>query len=300
MRPIVVAAPSFEEGSGGTIVLHYLVDRLRSLGYEAYAYPMLRRSARSSRLSITWKNHRFDRNLRRDPGQFRTHLAMDVPLAQPRHIRKGIVVYPEIVTGNPLNARRVVRWVLFFLTEHEKGMQHHEIPAEEVFFYQSLFVENLPWVRPDNELRVTWMMDDVYRQTNFGTRSGACRMVRKGNPDDIPENDEAILLDGRPHEEIARIFNETEFFYCHDPHTMYSTYAVLCGCTPIVLPYKGLTEEQWRPEDERCGLAYGDTPENIAKARRTRLGMFELMAAKKQAEEEQVRHFAQRLAERFP
>ncbi len=38
-RPIVVYANHFRETSGGVIVLHLLVDRLRAIGVDAYLMP---------------------------------------------------------------------------------------------------------------------------------------------------------------------------------------------------------------------------------------------------------------------
>jgi hypothetical protein len=46
--------------------------------------------------------------------------------------------------------------------------------------------------------------------------------------------------------------------------TMYSIYAVLCGCKSVVVPLEGLTKEDWQPQKEyRYGIAYGfdDLPE---------------------------------------
>jgi len=54
-------------------------------------------------------------------------------------------------------------------------------------------------------------------------------------------------------------------FISYDPLTLYSSLAVLCGCTSVVIPSKGMHEEDWQPEARRrFGIAYGF--ENIGRS----------------------------------
>ena len=231
-RPIVVDCPPFHENNGGAIVLHTLVDQLRALGVEAYAVslghdyadiksPLLRALKR-------W-------NRRRRRGSFKTHPSMDVPLAPKEIIEHAIVVYPETRSGNPLQSSRVARWMLhkhgFFGVDAKIG------PNEEIFYFHAAYVEDFKKIPNDRILTVGYFNEYMYK--NLGhPRQGTCRMIRKGKYSGylIPEPDNAILLDGKSHREIAQVFNTTEIFYCHDPYTAFLYFAALCGCVPVVVP----------------------------------------------------------------
>ena len=90
----VIYTPSHSEQCGGCTVLHVLVDRLnRRYGSVhvpvAYVVPM------GATINVS--------------------PALATPfLPSWMKASDGIVVYPEIVNGNPLNGSKVVRWILYF------------------------------------------------------------------------------------------------------------------------------------------------------------------------------------------
>lgn len=303
-RPIVVNAPPFDEQSGGCIVLHYLTHRLRGMGVEAYVFPLLddihpaagpmMRYFRKAQLKQDYVTGR---------RPYRTHPALDTPLAPLSALRHGIAVYPEIVSGNPLGCSRVVRWILYTPRGHGVGEPFTKPRRkEEVFFFQRPFIEHIDWIPRDNCLRLQWFRDDIFNDPGPVERTEVCRMIRKGtatgdNPP--PGADGAILLDGKSNEEIAAAFKRARRFYCHDPYTMYCDYAALCGCLPVVVPAPGVTLEQWRPGADRLGIAYGDGPEQLEWAERTRGGLFERIRELKRQEDGMLEHFITRLARTF-
>lgn len=311
-RPVVVSCPNFDENSGGAIVLHYLVDRLRAIGVNAYAYPLANLIPTVSELSgiyyssmprwrrtlKIWNRHRKMKRAKRRDG-FQTHPSMNVPVASRTILESAIVVYPEIVPGNPLRARHVVRWLL-----HRPGFfgDGSSFPADEylVYFHQA-FTEGVHGIDDDAVLRIRWIRDDVYFDRGHSERAGNCRMVRKGKQHGhsaVPINDDAILLDGKSHEEIAAVFNEAKRFYCHDPRTMYLYYAALCGCIPIIVPEPGKTFEDLRPrEEERWGIAYG--VEGIEWAQDTRALMLNRFSNEQAKQEKMIENFTRNLARKF-
>lgn len=294
-RPILISCPPFDENSGGRIVLHYLVDRLRALGIEAYACPLIRRDY--SGVRPAWLRALKTYNRFRHAERFRTHPDLDVPLAPRRLYKEAIFVYPDIVQGNPYGAKRVARWMLY-----RRGFSGDDakVPfGEEMFFFQEAFVAGIEGVSATNLLRVQWLREDIYRDQGL-TRQGSCRMIRKGQEtvQMIPSPDTSIPLDGKSHEEISEIFNRTEVFYCHDPYTMYAYYAALCGCIPIVIPKPGLSREEWRAGFSlKHGVAYGE--DMLEWARETRDQLISDMAAEKQIESDQIMRFVATLRKRF-
>lgn len=303
MNSIVVHAPSFNETSGGCIVLHYLVDRLRRLGFDAYVYPILKLEEYPEwpNLSPIRRTVIFIKNVLRRlllVKRFKTSPSMDTPIASKKILRDAVIVYPEIISGNPLNAKHVVRWLL-----HKPGFfrEHVVFGKDELtFFYQPAFIEGCEWVDPDNMLKVNWVRNDVYFNRGLTKRSGACRLIRKGNLTEskIPDDDEAVIIDGMSHVEMAEIFNRTKFLFCHDPYTMYCYYAVLCGCVPIIIPHDSLSKEDWRSTNLfKYGIAYGlDEAQWAENTRDELIGEFSEL---KLTEDEMINKFVKKISIHF-
>lgn len=303
-RPIVVYAPSFEETQGGVVVLHYLVDRLRSIGREAYLYP-----ARSNHRIFPTDDVSFGRRVinrswnraldAKAARTFKTHETMDVSLVPRRLLRNAVVVYPETTNGNPLKSPRVVRWLLhkpgYFFPDAKLGED------ELTFFYQEVFAEGLADIDPQNMLRFRWIREDIYMDRNLAEREGACRMLReqKVGPQTLPPGDKAEIIDHYDPKQIADAFNRREVFYCHDPYTMYLFYAALCGCIPVIVPPSGMTESEWRPkEEDRFGVAFGE--ERIPWAQQTRRALIKKFLDERESEMNIIRAFADKVDERYP
>jgi hypothetical protein len=189
-------------------------------------------------------------------------------MAKESEIKDAIAVYPEIVSGNPLRARRYVRWLLHEPGFHEGKFRHS---SNDLYFsYQAAFNKNCGGMVHGGALTVTDCMMDVYRLTNHGPRSKICYMVRKGGDrHDLPDLSGRWVVDGYDHCQLAAAFNECRACYFYDLHTMYAAYAAACGCLPIVVPLPGLSKDQWIPEEAgRYGLAYGDDDAEHAIATR--------------------------------
>ena len=296
-RPIVVQTTTFNENSGGSIVLHYLVHSLRKMGIEAYVSPNVKERSNyyprwTKLIHDKFLYHRFKKKLNLLD-------VMDTPIASKDIIADSIVVYPEIVKGNPLNAKRVVRWLLNKPGFFNRAPYVHNV-NEEIFFYQYAFAQGIKEISSDNLLQIRWLRHDIYKNKNLTNRQGSCRMIRKGKRSKqiaIPERDESILIDGMSHVEIAKIFNKSKIFYCHDLYTMYCYYAVLCGCVPVVIPQDNLTKEQWRDGFEmKNGVAYGE--DEIDWAIKTREQLILDMQNSKNTEKIQIEAFLTKVQSR--
>ncbi|MBS0437166.1 MAG: WavQ [Proteobacteria bacterium] len=296
-RRFIVFADSFDENNGGVIALHRLCDLLNKAGREARLWP--------SRLPLwhgerpwasAWAAWRWYRRAWRRP--YRTQARFDTPLATPADLDGAIVVYPEIVHGNPLRAERVVRWLLHKPGFH-KGRYEYG-PGDRYFFFQKAFDD--PALNPDgdNLLKVVWLRDDVYRQTNFGERHGSCYFLRKGKGRPlVHELEGSVLADRLSHAELATLFNRTQLCVSYDSYTMYSLFAALCGCDSVVVPEPGVSKEQWYPDEaDRYGLAYGF--DDLEWARRTRHLLLPRLKAQETQANDTVGAFISRCDAYFP
>lgn len=188
------------------------------------------------------------------------------PIKRTPFISKNtVVVYPEIISGNPLNADNVVRWLL-----HKPGYHTKEIffGENDLFFaYQSIF--NDKKLNPTSRLlTISFINDTLCKQTNFEKRKGNCYIIRKGkNRDDLPKSFDGAIIDDMTEVEIAAIFNKCKYCISYDTMTFYSSFATICGCISIVVPMPGVTKEQWQPDEEkRYGIAYGLDEDEITHA----------------------------------
>lgn len=275
----LVYAADWNPDSGGVIFTHMLVHVLRQLGEDAKLWPRHRDPQPGLGTAI--------RSVLRKPslllGYARrfTNPALDTPVAAFDDLRDDtIVVYPEIVLGNPLGARNVARWLLY-----KPGAQHpYRFGEGEMFFrVESMF--DLPEVTGGAQDLVLWSRNPAYVQPAPDVpRKGACYMVRKGSETPrIAETANAELLDGKSHEEVAAAFARCRTFYCYDEATMYSLYAALCGCESMVVPATFASREEWAGEHKlfRYGVAYGT--EDLPHARET-MHMVDGLLAEKEAE----------------
>lgn len=238
-KTYLITAPMFSWDCGGCLVLYYLCKLLRDLGETAYLIPR----PRNKRL---WKQ--WHRNAKRSG--FGEHIWKKDELTN------EVVIYPEIIHNNPKNAKNVVRYLL-----HKPGFHiNRKINYGEsdlIIGYREAFTTKEFPITDKNCVTIEYTMDDVYYQTNFGERLKTCYMVRKGKNLKLHPND-AICLDGKSHQEIAKIFNECDKFICYDTDTYFAYFAVRCGCKSIVIPNKGVSKKEWRPNvKETYGIAYG-------------------------------------------
>lgn len=259
----IIYTPFYDENTGGIIVLHKLAQLLRQLGMEVFLWHEANPFSVSS-LKQLERKFRYWRRQRSQPLRYMSPYSL--PLACKQDVSDAIVVYPEVVAGNPLKANRVVRWLLYKPGFHTGVV---DFSPDDLFFYYLKEYDYPAFNRfPDNQLFIADYFLEVYQQSNFGPRHGSCFMVRKGKDRvlDLHPAD-AVQVDGLSHRQMAEVFNRCEFFFSYDLYTMYSAYACMCGCKSIVLPIEGMSMEDWRfSPKSRFGVAYGidDVPRAVA------------------------------------
>lgn len=274
----IVYAPAYNENVGGVIALHRLCHLINECGGEAYMHPFIPsfdlHHHNAAELGLYAKAIHEAAN----PANYRLNEAFKTPALQPRDnfvpSDDCIVVYPEIVFGNPLRARNVVRWLL-----HNPGFHTGKIyygPGEVYYKYANFAITDFRF--PGSEmanpiLRIQYTPIELYREDAGAPaheRAGTAYCMRKGKAR-APVHDTAtsILIDGKSHAETAAILKSVEQFICYDPYTHYSYFAALAGCDSVVVPLDNVTKEQWKPNvEDRYGLAYGFGDIEFARATR--------------------------------
>jgi hypothetical protein len=176
--------------------------------------------------------------------------------------KRTVVIYAEVVRGNPLNATHVVRWIMntpgvcggdgiYDLRDHI--FQYHPwYPVNEKYKVQGL----LTAIDLDHQLK-------TYQNKNRPERKGGAYLVRKGrdkhhnqHPADFVHADP--LLEKMNDEEAAVFFNSIDTFISYDDMTFISVQAALCGCKSIIVPGEGeRSEENLKKINRIKGVAYG-------------------------------------------
>lgn len=296
-RKFIVFTDSFDENNGGVIALHRLCDLLNRAGHPALLWPLRKPLADPAHpLAQAWPFFRYYRRAWRRP--YKVWPGFQTPVAAPQDLPGAVVVYPEIVSGNPLRAEHVVRWLLHKPGYH-KGTYEYG-PGDRYFFYQRAFDD--PTLNPerDNELKVAFVRDDIYRQTNFGPRRGSCYILRKGAGRALVHDlHDSVLVDKLSHAQLAEVFNRVQTCISYDTYTMYSRFAAMCGCDSVIVPEEGVSKEQWQPKAaDRYGLAYGFG--DVEAARATRPLLLPHLKSQEVADNQGVQRFVEKCAAYFP
>ena len=190
----------------------------------------------------------------------------------PFYNRKNtIVIYPEVVYGNFLCAKHVVRYLLYHYNYKRKENAYNN--NDTFICYREIFND---WeLNPLGiKLNLNYFDNNLYRQYNFNERKGNCYILRKGkNRIDLPNSFDGPVIDSDTKEtDIVKIFNTCKFCYSYDTQTFYTSIAAVCGCIPIVVLEPGKTKDDYLNKNENNipGVAYGNSKEEIDYAIRTR------------------------------
>lgn len=182
-----------------------------------------------------------------------------------------IVVYPEMVYGNFLRAKNVVRYLLFF--NRFQG-DPHSFGIDDLIICYDQSYNDWSLCPSCNEIQLHYFDKDTYRQYNYGEREGRCYIIRKGrNRIDLPQSFDGEIIDNEMLEEdIVRIFNDNKYCYAYDLYTYYSIIASVCGCISIKVMEPGKCKSDYIQDLNKSpyGIAFGDSPEEIEWAVNTR------------------------------
>lgn len=269
---------------GGSIVMHYLCKLLEREGYKSSIFYAA--AVSDNRLKflclwiykqlwdiLVWLYIKLFPNKEKSKSHYSGYIDPPVKGTKRKYLPcvddDTIVVYPEGVRGNPLHAKYVVRWLLYYqpFSKDEGGYKHTDL----VFSYREQFNDlNL---NPSGRILKIFHFDNkLYKRTNYGKRhGGVCYFIRKGETrSDLPMHFDGPILDHLKEPEKVRILNECERCYIYDTQTFYASIAALCGCLPIVVVEPGKSRQDYiKTDDYVPGVAYGETEEELQFALRT-------------------------------
>ena len=249
-RPYYIETPPYRRSSAGIRVMHMLCHVLNRLGEEAYVF--------TSEVN---------------PDLNTPTVTEDVVRRHLQAGREPIVVYPEIVSGNPRRAKSVVRYVLNVpgLIGGDKTFADTEL----IYAYgQNLLPPNAP---PGNVLFFPSVDSSLFnnRDNPLDTQRQGILVYPGRHLNALKEHPElahgTLITSTWPasRAELAALMRRSEMLYCFES-TAIALEAVLCGCPAVVLPsplFDGNAISS--AELGREGMAFSDAPEEIDYARRT-------------------------------
>lgn len=201
-RPYYIVTPGYDHRSSGIRTLHLLCHALNESGQVAQLMGAM------------------------PPGQpFYRHPNLNTPVAYSTEFADPIVVYPDTIRGNPLNAKRVVRYFMA-----ERGAYFEDAPIGD----KDMVWGGLEGIA-ENVLRIPCSDLSIFYNDN-SPRSGSCfyslKYDRILKHPLLPITDGMTRLEGNL-EQLADILRRSDRCYLYEV-TNVMTEAALCGC-PVTL-----------------------------------------------------------------
>ena len=165
-----------------------------------------------------------------------------------------VVIYCEGTTGNPLNAKKVVRWMLSKLGQNVPYTHLNTWDKNELVYYFNS--EEKIANNQDKLGNLYKMLNLIYINPaadnyNLRPRKGTCFTIRKA----VQTHDKKVRLIHPPNSfeidrrhtqlECIKIFNNHKYFISYDSLTFLSVISALCGCISIVVKVDGLSKKDW-------------------------------------------------------
>ena len=184
-----------------------------------------------------------------------------------KSVNDGYVIYPEAISGNPLNATNVIRWILFY-PGAIGGPQANEYSKDEIIACYSIGVcKEFNRSFHLNLLKLTdYGLSYVHEIPKVRRREGILIHHKKSHWNSS-EHDfdlhQGKLLDNNVGKyERMKLFSSFKVFITTDIATFFSVEAAMAGCLSIIVPADGISRYEWihtsyGKNDLKYGIAYG-------------------------------------------
>lgn len=275
----IIYSPMYSETNGGAIVLHKLCHLLNEIGHKAMIFPFFAPLQYETHNIPSFEYGETVKNL----WQFNLNKSFNTPLLDITNMKNIelirssndiVTIYPEIINGNPLGSKHVVRLLLnnpsalnpcFNYSSNELIYKYNSrINTDKLNNY---FISELI-------LHILHTPIEYYNLNECNQkRSGTAYCIRKGKEIPISHNlTDSICIDGLSHGEVSKIFKRVSTFFSYDPMTYYSQFAALSGCDSIII--KHANNDIFMNMNDLSlyyGVAYGESNLNFARETRNLL-----------------------------
>ncbi len=185
----------------------------------------------------------------------------DILLSSDELKKNSVVIYPQIVTGNPTKLPNVARWILYHSDEEtEKSYGEND----EAFNFGN-FKTKL--VNSEKKLTVFNYYFNIFENRKYKKRKKFCHLLHKHTPNDgleilkyLNSEDLGFWKSLGCQDYLSERFNDHEYFLTYDQKSFFPLSAGLCGTKTIILnPDKNLTPTEYRLQNpiQMFGVAYG-------------------------------------------
>lgn len=220
MKKYIIWAPAYA-GSNGIRALYKLYDLLKERGYETFIYN-------------TEENKNQD--------------YLFISEISPEMRQNDIVIYPEIVCGNPLQFQNVVRYVLYYPGENGGTEKYYE--GEQIFTWSSAYYADVPVLFLSGIDRKLFCDEKLQKTQN-------CYFVHKrGKWKEVSELEGCVEINMSYPEtrtELAQLLKTTDILYSYDDCSALLEEARLCGAKVKIIEEIGFkdytTEEPFDSEE---------------------------------------------------
>ena len=238
MKPIIIVAPYYTHSSNGIRALHDMCHQINQMGGTA---------------KLLFLN--CDRIVGGDVKPTDAY-GMGIPTVNPawntpvlqnneRHlIDNGIVIYPETMTGNPLNAPRVARWVGNKEGVLRQGAGMGASATDFIIAHSKVLRKNPDYVLYYSHVNPCFNDDDAVPEKRVMNATYIGKGYLYGDVAILKNTIWIERLYPSTQEQLAFLLKHVACFYTYDSWTQTNVDAILCGCVPFFLRYPPFTQEE--------------------------------------------------------
>jgi hypothetical protein len=198
-----------------------------------------------------------------------------------KSIGESIAIYPEIIQGNPIGSKTVVRYILAPLGEMALINQGIATPGPSYYPKTDLLYSfsKLIYATDDAHTMFLPIIDTHIFKDQHRERTKTCVMFGK-QPNKGLHPADSIVIDRQfaaDQSALSDTLNECKMMYVYDHRTAMTEVARLAGCSITIFPSVYSKEQFSLYEPGMNGITWGDEPYNPLDAEKFRHHYFEMI-----------------------